>query len=609
MTVGKYQLLGKLASGGMAEVYLAKAAGPRGFEKTLVVKRVLPHLAEDPSFVEMFFSEARLAALLNHPNIVQIFDFGEAEGAYFLAMEYIDGPNLRTLGKRAHAAGMPLPVQLCAKLVSLACEGLAYAHEFVDPGTGEPLGLVHRDISPDNLLMSSHGTLKVVDFGIAKAANQLHHTRSGVLKGKISYMAPEQLRNQPLDARADVFALGVVLYELLSGGRKPFDAEGEVGMIQAILHQPPVPIRVRRADVPESLCTILERALAKERDARYGSCRELQADLERYLYTTGEPVTARHLAQLVAQLAPPGAAALRKATPSPQGLQPTRAAVPRSSGSSEAIDSAPAEQQARPLEPTAVVLEPTSSRQGRGRWRGGLAVTGLLVALLGAFLWRGFPSTADSAPAKVTPASAPAEPLALPEGVPAPSARPPVSTPQPAPVEPAAVARAPEPVAPAPEPALIPAMDTPEPQRKPSVQARRASFRVTSSVPGMVRVNGKLVGRAPVEVRGVVPGAVDIEVFDARVGFSKKQTFDVRAGDNGNLVFEIGKGSLQIWVRPYATVMLDGKVLGQTPLEPIELYEGRYQLKLVNADLGKEKVVEYVVRAGAHHVFKANMME
>jgi serine/threonine-protein kinase len=605
MTVGKYQLLRKLASGGMAEVYLAKAAGPQGFEKTLVVKRVLPHLAEDPSFIEMFFSEARLAALLNHPNIVQIFDFGESEGAYFLAMEYIDGLNLRMLCKRAHAAGMPLPVQLCAKMVSLACEGLAYAHEFVDPGTGEPLRLVHRDISPDNLLVSSHGALKVVDFGIAKAANQLHRTRSGVLKGKIAYMAPEQLQDKPLDARADIFALGVVLYELLSG-RKPFDAEGDVGMMQAILYQPPVPMSARRADVPESLCNILERALSKERDARYGSCRELQADLERYLHTTGEPVGARHLARLVAQLAPPQDAAARKVLePSTRGLPSTHAPEPRSASSAEDVDT---------------VSDRALPQPGRGRRRGLLATTGLLVALLGVFTWRGFLMAEDVR----TPAPTPP-----PEVVPSPAAQLPASPPQPARVEPAALARVPESVPP--EPAATPlATDTPEPQQQPSAQARshpvpagvtgasaprsgasslRASFRVTSNVPGMVRVNGKPVGRTPVVVRGILPGKVDVEVFDARAGFSKKQTFDVRAGDNGPLPFHIGKGSLQIWVRPYATVLLDGKPLGQTPLAPIELYEGRYQLTLVNAELGKEKAVEYVVRAGANHVFKANLME
>ncbi|MFY0578952.1 serine/threonine protein kinase [Cystobacter fuscus] len=139
MNLGRYQLMGKLASGGMAEVYLAKAAGPMGFEKKLVVKRILPHLAEDESFIEMFFAEARLVARLDHPNIVQIFDFGEADGSYFLAMEYIDGLNLRVLLKRVRAAGERLPVALCAKIISAACEGLAYAHEFVEPDTGTPL--------------------------------------------------------------------------------------------------------------------------------------------------------------------------------------------------------------------------------------------------------------------------------------------------------------------------------------------------------------------------------------------------------------------------------------------------------------------------------------
>ncbi|HLK99636.1 MAG TPA: serine/threonine-protein kinase, partial [Myxococcaceae bacterium] len=215
--LGKYQLIRKLATGGMAEVFLAKAAGPMGFEKTLVVKRILPHLAEDPAFVEMFLSEAKLAAQLNHPNIVQIFDFGEADDAYFLAMEFIDGPNLRVLLKRASQQGVALPPAVCARLIATACEGLAFAHDFADPGTGELLGLIHRDISPDNVLVSRQGAVKVVDFGIAKAAGQSHKTRSGVIKGKLSYMPPEQLRAKQLDRRADVYALGVVLYELLTG--------------------------------------------------------------------------------------------------------------------------------------------------------------------------------------------------------------------------------------------------------------------------------------------------------------------------------------------------------------------------------------------------------
>ncbi|HZN91240.1 MAG TPA: serine/threonine-protein kinase, partial [Myxococcales bacterium] len=206
--VGRYELVQKLATGGMAEVFLAKTVGPGGFEKVLVVKRILPHLVEEREFVEMFLSEAKLAALLNHHNVVQIFDFGQADGAYFIAMELVDGPNLRVLSKRAQELNRPIPFPLCAKIISLACEGLAYAHGLTDPSSGQPLNLVHRDISPDNIMVTRTGGVKVVDFGIAKAASQAHRTGSGVVKGKLAYMPVEQLASSPLDRRTDVYALG-----------------------------------------------------------------------------------------------------------------------------------------------------------------------------------------------------------------------------------------------------------------------------------------------------------------------------------------------------------------------------------------------------------------
>ena len=199
MRLGKYQLLRKLATGGMAEVFLAKTDGPMGFEKHLVIKRILPHLAEDPQFVDMFLAEAKLAAQLNHPNLVQLFDFGEAEGSYFIAMEYIDGPTLRLLLSRARDLRIPITLGLAARIVSSAAEGLAYAHDFRDHVTDEPLHLVHRDVSPDNILVSRSGGVKLVDFGIAKARGQSHHTQAGTVKGKVAYMAPEQLRGEPLD--------------------------------------------------------------------------------------------------------------------------------------------------------------------------------------------------------------------------------------------------------------------------------------------------------------------------------------------------------------------------------------------------------------------------
>ncbi|WP_253909187.1 serine/threonine-protein kinase, partial [Corallococcus exiguus] len=301
MQLGKYQLVRKLASGGMAEVFLAKAAGPRGFEKTLVLKRILPHLAEDEAFVEMFLGEAQLAARLDHPNVVQIFDFGEVDGSYFLAMEYIDGPTLRRLVKRSTELKQPLPAGLCAKMVAAAAEGLAFAHELSDPETGAPLGLVHRDISPENVLVSRQGAVKVVDFGIAKVAGQSHRTATGVVKGKIAYMPPEQLQAKAMDGRVDVYALGIVLYELLTG-RRPFDATTDVSMMQAILFEPFVPAVQRRPDLPEAMQRILERALAKDREQRYPDCRAFQSDLERFVLSLGEPVGAYQIARLVAQV-------------------------------------------------------------------------------------------------------------------------------------------------------------------------------------------------------------------------------------------------------------------------------------------------------------------
>ncbi len=323
--VGKYQIVRHLATGGMAEVFLAKATGPRGFEKTLVLKCILPHLANESAFVEMFLFEAMLAARLTDPHIVQIFDLGEADGSYFLAMEYVDGPSLRALIKRASAQSLFLPPTLCARLISHACEGLAFAHDFVDEDTGQALGLIHRDVSPDNILLSMQGAVKVGDFGIAKAAGQVHKTKSGVIKGKISYMPPEQLRAQDMDRRADVYALGVVLYELLTL-RKPYRASSEPGLMHCILFEPSIPPHQYRPDLPEAMQRILARAIAKDREQRYPDCHAFQADLEDFILATGKPVTARQVSQLIHQvLSVPGG--LAPSGPPPPPAEPAPAST------------------------------------------------------------------------------------------------------------------------------------------------------------------------------------------------------------------------------------------------------------------------------------------
>src|SRR5256712_12376168 len=300
--IGKYKLLRLIASGGMAEVYLARQAGAAGFEKLVCLKRILPHLARDRQFVEMFLNEARLAARLDHPNIVSIHDLGETNGNYFIAMEFIDGPSLRAIAKRAQEQGEILPIPEVCKIISMAASGLQYAHDLTD-ARGHPLGLVHRDISPDNVLVHRNGTAKVVDFGIAKAANSASHTRTGTLKGKVAYMPPEQLRGEALDRRTDVFALGVVLYELLAG-KRPWEGTSEVALIGKIMTEEPQPLIELRPDAPHELITIVEKTLAKDRSQRYQSCVELQSDLEQLIVEMGQTITPSRVSDFVKAYSP-----------------------------------------------------------------------------------------------------------------------------------------------------------------------------------------------------------------------------------------------------------------------------------------------------------------
>src|SRR3954462_9254088 len=301
--IGKYKLVRLIAAGGMAEVYLARQAGAAGFEKLVCLKRILPHLARDKQFVEMFLNEARLAARLDHPNIVSIYDLGEASGNYFIAMEFIDGPSLRAAAKRALERGERLPIPEIVKIVSMAAAGLHYAHDLTD-AAGKPLGLVHRDISPDNVLVHRNGTAKVVDFGIAKAASSSSQTRTGTLKGKVAYMPPEQLRGEQLDRRTDVFALGVVLYELLAG-KRPWEGTSEVALIGKIMTEEPQPLGQIREDAPQELIDIVDRALAKDRSQRYQSCHELQSDLEALIVHMGQSISPARVSDFVKAYSPP----------------------------------------------------------------------------------------------------------------------------------------------------------------------------------------------------------------------------------------------------------------------------------------------------------------
>ena len=257
--LGKYTLRQKIATGGMAEIWLSEQQGPGGFTKELVIKRILPHLASDARFVEMFLDEARLAAKLSHPNIVQIYDLGEADGSYFIAMQYIKGNDLEGIINQCNAHGERIDPPMAARIMADACAALDYAHSFAD-GNGNPLNLVHRDISPQNILVSEKGVVKLVDFGVAKAASSSHVTQAGAVKGKFCYMSPEQIASKPLDGRSDLFAMGIVLYELLTG-RRPFGHESDMMAVTAILNQPPPPPQQFGAQLPQGLESVLFRSL------------------------------------------------------------------------------------------------------------------------------------------------------------------------------------------------------------------------------------------------------------------------------------------------------------------------------------------------------------
>jgi serine/threonine protein kinase len=354
----------------MAELFLARAEGPGGFAKTLALKRILPHLAEDPSFEAMFLCEAKLASRLHHTNLVQIFDCGKAEGGYYLAMEYIDGPNLRVLGRYASGQGIPFPLELCAWIIAEACEGLAHAHEYCDPGTQKPLELVHRDVSLDNILVSREGSVKVVDFGIAKVADQVHRTQTGIIKGKLTYMPPEQLRAKKLDRRVDVYALGVVLYELLTS-RKPFDATTEASIARAILFEPLIPAVKRRPDLPKALQVILDRALAKDREQRYPDCRAFQADLERFIRSRGKPMGSAQLARFVERVMGPPSVEPPSAAPHVE-----RAAVVETRPSSPRRNVVSTSKSMRAPEPSTEVSDPESESEATEQ----LATTELLAS-------------------------------------------------------------------------------------------------------------------------------------------------------------------------------------------------------------------------------------
>ena len=293
----KYTLIGKLGHGGMAEVNLAVAQGKGGFRKLTVIKRLHRHLAMEPGFIDMFLDEARLAARLNHPHCVQTYEVGEVEGNHFLAMEYLDGQGLERLLRMSGQLDETMPAPLAARIVADALDGLAYAHELTD-FDGTELCVVHRDVSPQNIFITYNGMVKLLDFGIAKAATHVVETKTGVIKGKYAYIAPEQALGQTVDQRSDLWSMGVVLWEVLTG-RRLFKSVNELATLHETLQGEIKLPSAFRPDLPTELDTICMRALQRDPEQRYQSAQEMKDELERYIRSVPSPPGRKQIARLM----------------------------------------------------------------------------------------------------------------------------------------------------------------------------------------------------------------------------------------------------------------------------------------------------------------------
>jgi serine/threonine protein kinase len=293
----RYRVIERLASGGMAEVFIAESAGIEGFKKRVAIKRVLPHLSEKKAFIQMFLDEARLSAHLSHSCVAQVFDIGVGDNAYFIVMEYVEGADLKGVIEFLRKIGKPFPMESATFIASKLCEGLSYAHELTNM-EGEPLHVVHRDMSPPNVLITKYGEVKIVDFGLAKATSQLQKSESGIIKGKFSYLSPEAALGQDVDGRTDIFAVGIILWEMLSG-RRLFMGDTDFATVKQVQRAEIPSISQINKDVPVELERIIARSLAREPDKRYKTAREFGRDLITFLYKNGRSVSPYDIAELV----------------------------------------------------------------------------------------------------------------------------------------------------------------------------------------------------------------------------------------------------------------------------------------------------------------------
>jgi len=428
---GKYLLLEKLATGGMAQLYRAKIIGVEGFEKFIAIKQILPHLAHEEELITSFIDEAKLAALLNHQNIVQIYDFGSMENSYFITMEFLFGKDLRAVNAKAREKGNPVSLENALYLISKVCAGLDYAHKLKD-FQGKSLNIIHRDISPQNVFLTYEGDVKIVDFGIAKAASQSTITQVGMIKGKVAYMSPEQAAGKVIDHRSDIFATGILLYELVAG-RRMFQGADTLQILSKVREAEFTPLGTLKGGLPEKLYDIVSKALAKEPDDRYQSLADMQADIEECIFRLNLRPSGRSMAEYLKLLFAEDIEAEGKRMADAAGAGAASDRAQEAEAERRSIEKIPVPEPSAPKADPAPQAKAapnvgaTQAEPAKGGKKGALvAVAGVaLLALLGGgyYLMGKGKSPADTtapAPAAQAPKPVPAAPQASPP--PAPSA-------------------------------------------------------------------------------------------------------------------------------------------------------------------------------------------
>ena len=549
---GRYTLVAKVGHGGMAEVFLAAAQGPAGFSKLSVIKRLHPHLEDEDALVGMFLDEARLAARLNHPNVVQTFEVGDVDGLHYLAMEYLEGQSFARVMRRLGREGHRMPLALACRVFSEALHGLEYAHTLEDYD-GTPLAVVHRDISPGNLFVTYDGQVKVLDFGIAKAGTQIMETRAGQVKGKFAYIAPEQARSGEHDQRADLWSLGVCMWEAFSG-RRLFKGDSEISTLNNALRSDIIRLDSDDGAIPAELAAIVDRALQRDPARRYPSARAIREDLEAFTASAGLRASRSEMGAFVTDLfhrERDEQRAILKAHMAGELEGQVLTPVPRhASGSHSGVVSYP----------------DYAERRTPGKAAIGLVF--LLASLVGAMtawlLHQRDREPVVASPAGVAQPEAPVT-VASPDGAPVPLAPPTVT---PSSEAPGAPAVDPDPVeAPGagPEPvvgSVVGAESAPEPE--PARVAMAAVMRPRGTSPRR---------RAP-------PETMAAEMAPEEPAAAS------------------GTGTLTLDTIPWSEVSLGSRVLGTTPLRNVELPEGSHTLTLVNPERGLRTRYQVTIRAG-----------